>query len=303
MNIVVTGSLGHISKPLTEELIQKGHGVTVISSNAAKQKEIEALGAQAAIGSIEDTNFLATTFTGADAVYCMEPPPAFFDQSLDLYTHIAGLANSYVQAIQQAGVKRVVHLSSIGAHTDKGNGMLAFHYTAEQIFRTLPPDVAIVFMRPVGFYYNLFGFIPTIKTQGVIATNYNAAYKEPWVSPTDIAAEIAAAITQPFEGRRIQYIASDELTSDEIATILGTAIGKPDLKWITLPDEQLLNGMIAAGMNKQIAVGLIEMNGARQTGVLFDDYNRNKPALGKTKMTDFAKEFAAAYNQPQTQHH
>ena len=303
MNIVVTGSLGHIGRPLAEELVQKGHNVTVISSNPEKQKEIEQVGAKAAIGSIENADFLTATFTRADAVYCMEPPAGFFDQNLDLISHINQQVNNYVLAIQQSGVKRVVHLSSIGAHTDKGNGILAFHYNAENIMRTLPEDVAIVFMRPVGFYYNLLGFIPTIKAQGVIVTNYNAAYKEPWVSPLDIASTIAETITQPFEGRRIQYIASDELTSNEIAGILGAAIGKPDLQWITIPDEQLLNGMIAAGMNKQIANGLVEMNAARQTGILFEDYNSNRPTLGKVKMTDFAKEFTAAYNQQQLQQH
>lgn len=51
MNIPVTGSLGHISKPLTGELVQKGHTVTVISSNPNRQPAIEAAGATAAIGS------------------------------------------------------------------------------------------------------------------------------------------------------------------------------------------------------------------------------------------------------------
>ena len=74
MKIIVTGSLGHISKPLTQELVQKGHSVTVISSSPQKQKEIEALHAKAAIGTAEDIDFLTTTFTGADAVYCMVPP-------------------------------------------------------------------------------------------------------------------------------------------------------------------------------------------------------------------------------------
>ena len=45
MKIILTGSLGHISKPLAVELIQQGHSVTVISSNPDKQKEIETLGA------------------------------------------------------------------------------------------------------------------------------------------------------------------------------------------------------------------------------------------------------------------
>jgi nucleoside-diphosphate-sugar epimerase len=47
MKIVVTGSLGHISKPLAEILVGNGHSVTVISSNPEKQKHIEMLGARA----------------------------------------------------------------------------------------------------------------------------------------------------------------------------------------------------------------------------------------------------------------
>lgn len=74
MKVTITGSLGNISKSLTTELIQKGHEVTVISSNPSKQEEIESLGATAAIGSLEDTAFLTRAFKGADSVYTMIPP-------------------------------------------------------------------------------------------------------------------------------------------------------------------------------------------------------------------------------------
>lgn len=74
MKITVTGSLGYVSTPLIQELIKKGHSVTAISSNAEKQAAIEALGAKAAIGTMEDVDFLTDTFRGADAVYCMLAP-------------------------------------------------------------------------------------------------------------------------------------------------------------------------------------------------------------------------------------
>lgn len=45
MKYVITGSLGNISKPLTQKLIAAGHQVTVISSKADKIAEIEAIGA------------------------------------------------------------------------------------------------------------------------------------------------------------------------------------------------------------------------------------------------------------------
>ena len=299
MKIIVTGSLGNISKPLTKELVQKGHQVTVISSKPERQKDIEALGASAAIGTMEDAGFLSASFKDAEAVYVMETmgPGRFFDQNLDIIAAINKIGNNYKQAIEKSGVKRVVHLSSIGAHTDKGNGLLAFHYNVENILQTLPSDVSITFMRPVGFYYNLLGFINTIKTQGVIATNYGGDSKKPWVSPIDIAAAVAEELVTPFEGRKVRYVASDEISCNELASLLGAAIGKPDLKWVVIPDEQLLNGMLSAGMNPKVAAGLVEMNASTNTGDLYEDYFHNRPTLGKVKLAEYAKEFAAVYNQ------
>jgi uncharacterized protein YbjT (DUF2867 family) len=292
MKIIVTGSLGHVGKPLTQMLVQKGHSITVVSHNPERQKDIEALGAKAAIGAMEDAGFLTTAFTGADAVYTMLAPG--FNQ--DIIAHSSKLANNYVQAVQQAGVKRVVHLSSIGAHTDKGNGLLVFHHNAEKILNQLPADAAITFMRPVAFYDNLLGFIPAIKSQGVIASNYGGEDTGPWVSPIDIAAAVTEEITSPTAGRKVRYVASEELTCNEIARILGAAIGKPDLKWIIIPDEQLQRGLIAAGMPPTIAAGMVEMNASARSGTLREDYYRNRPAvMGKVKMTEFAKQFAAAF--------
>jgi len=298
MNIVLTGSLGHISKPLAQILIQKGHSVTVISSKEERRKDIEMLGANAAIGTMEDVDFLTNTFRGANIVYLMEALAAgsFFDKHLEYNDAITKIARNYKQAIQQSGVKCVVSLSSIGAHTDKGNGILASAYNVENILKELPEDVSIKFMRPVGFYYNLFAFIPTIKKQDAIIQNYGGDKKEPWVSPLDIAAVIAEEMEKPFSGRHIRYIASDEISPNETAKILGEAIGKPDLKWQEIPDDQILKGMLAAGMNTEIAKGLVEMNAGRRNDVLYEDYHKHKPALGKVKLADFAKVFATVYN-------
>ncbi|MGL5807259.1 MAG: NAD(P)H-binding protein [Xenococcaceae cyanobacterium] len=296
MKVVVTGSLGNISKPLTEELVQKGHLVTVVSSKAERQKDIEALGAIAAIGSLEDVDFLVSTFTGADAVYVMVPRNNYFDLNLDLLAYYCRLGNNYAQAIEQSGVKRVVNLSSIGAHLDKGSGILLGAHNVEKILNELSSDVAITHMRPTSFYYNLFGYTDTIKTEGFISANYGADDKVPWVSPIDIASAITEEIVTPLVGRKVRYVASDELTCNETASILGVAIGKPDLKWIISTNEQMLSGLKAAGMNPQIAAGLVEMYASLHSGLLAEDYYRNKPTvMGKVKLADFAKEFAAAF--------
>jgi len=297
MNIVLTGSLGHIGNPLTQHLVQKGHSVTVISSKTERKKDIEALGAKAAIGTMQDVDFLSATFKGADIVYLMETLEAnggFFDQHIDFIAAITQIGNNYKQAIERSGVKRVVHLSSVGANMPKGNGILAFHYNVENILKQLPDNVSIKFMRPVGFYTNLFAFIEPIKKYGAIFSNYGGDEIQLWVSPKDIAAVIAEEMEKPFDGRTVRYIASEELSTNDVARILGEAIGKPDLKWQVIPTEQLLQNLLSAGMNPQTAKGYVEMTSDRQT--LYEDYFKHRPVLGKTKLKDFAKEFAAAYN-------
>lgn len=296
MKLIVTGSTGHISKPLTQELVQKGHAVTVISSNPEKQSAIEAAGATAAIGSLEDTGFLAATFTGADGVYCMIPPNNYFDHTLDLPAYYRRIATNYARAIQESGVKRVVYLSSVGAHLEKDSGIILGHHEGEGILKKLA-DVGITFMRPVGFYYNLYGFVPMIKNQGVIAANWGAEQPLVWVSPIDIAAAVAEELQTPLVGQTVRYVVSDERTGHETAGILGAAIGKPDLNWVIITSEQMQGGLVAAGLNPQIAAGLTEMYASQQNGALTADYYRNKPAvMGNVKLEDFAQEFAAAFD-------
>jgi uncharacterized protein YbjT (DUF2867 family) len=319
MKIVVTGSLGNISRPLTIALVQKGHDVTVISSKPEKQMAIKALGASAVIGSIEDVKFLSTTFTGADAVYCMLPPFDYFDPNLDIMEVTRRQVGNYTTAIRTSGVKRVVHLSSIGAHTDKGNGLLAFHHLAERIFRELPSDVIVKHMRPVGFYTNINDFKMSIEgkgflgaflafrfygvwamlsgKRGIIAANYGAEDKNPWVSPIDIAAAVAEELTTPFVERKVRYVASEELTCNEIATMIGTAIGKPFMKWGLMSDKDMLGGLKMFGMPLSRAQGVVDMNAGMHNGLVNEDYYRNRPVMGKVKFKDFAKEFAATYNQ------
>lgn len=297
MKIIITGSLGNISKPLAKELIQKGHSVTIITSSNERKQEIETLGAKAAIGSVEDVIFLIQTFTGTDAIYCMIPRANYFDPNLDLDVFTRKIGNSYTQAIKQSGVKRVVFLSSIGAHLKEKSGIIQRYNEIEAVLNQLS-DVSITFMRPTSFYYNLLAYIPAIKNQGFISANYGADELIPWVSPNDIAEAIAEEITTPLDGKKVRYVASEELNGHETAQILGAAIGKPDLKWQFISDEEVLNGLISVGMQPKIAAGLVEMYAVLYSGLLGEDYYKNKPAvLGKTKLAEYAKEFAAIYNQ------
>lgn len=293
MKIVLTGSLGNISKPLTEELVKKGHQVTVISSNPEKQTAIEALGATAAIGQVTDPSFLTPVFKGADTAYLMIPPNYAETDQVAYYTKVG---NAYASAIQESGLQRAVNLSSYGAHLEKGTGFIVGSYEVEKILSALS-DVDITFLRPTYFYYNLNNFIQMIKNAGFIAANYGGSDKLTLVAPADIAAAAAAALTTGSAGHQVRYVASDERTCDEIAGILGAAIGIPGLKWQTFTNEQMLKGLTSHGVPEHVAENLVELGAATHSGILASDYHLHQPVLGNIKLETFAKEFAKAYKQ------
>lgn len=292
MKYVITGSLGHISKPLSESLIKAGHDVTVITSKQENTAAIEALGAHAAVGSIEDVDFLTRTFTGADAVYTMIPPKW---NASDWKRWIGKIGENYAAAIKASGVKYVVNLSSIGAHMPNGAGPVSGLYRVEQALNALS-DVNIRHLRPSYFYHNLLANVGMIKHANIIGGNFGDD-KTTLVHPNDIAAVAAEELLKlDFRGHSIRYIAGDERTGQEIASVIGSAIGKPDLPWVVFSDEQNLQGAIQAGLSEEVAKNYTEMGHAMGTGTFYEEYNQNKPSFSKTKLEDFAKEFASAYN-------
>lgn len=295
MKFVVTGSLGNISKPLAEELVASGHSVTVVSSKADKTEQIEALGAKAAIGSVDDVAFLTKTFTGADAVYTMVPPN--FGAG-DWKKYIASIGENYAEAIHAAGVKNVVNLSSMGAHMPEGCGPVSGLYFVEKALNALE-GVNVKHLRPGFFYTNFLANVGMVKHMGIIGGNYGENASLVLVHPTDIA-EVAAEELQglSFKGKSVRYIASDEKTTHEVAAILGKAIGKPELPWINFKDEDTIGGMMQAGLPEDIAKNYAEMGAAMRSGEMDSDYLKNKPtAFGNTKFEAFAPVFAAVYAQ------
>jgi uncharacterized protein YbjT (DUF2867 family) len=282
MKIVITGSLGNIGKPLATKLVQSGHHVTVISTNVEKTKAIESIGAIPAIGRIQDVDFLTRTFTGADAVYCMNPLD-FTEADLSVWSRNT---DNYIQAIQQTGVLRVVVLSGWVAHLLQSN--------PETAWQALSGPV-VTLIRPGSFYSNFYSLKEMIRQHGYIASVYGGEDLVAFVAPEDIADAIAEEITNVKSANRVRYVASDELTCNQAAGILGKAIGKPDLQWIAIPEQQLQAGLESAGLPAAFAGLMVEMQSHMHSGKAQKDYYQNKPAPGKIKFSNFVQEFADWY--------
>jgi uncharacterized protein YbjT (DUF2867 family) len=293
MRYVIIGGAGHTSKPLVLSLLNAGQDVTVIGRNPEHLQELKQKGAKTAIGSVTDPDFLQQSFSGADAIYTLVPPNL---QAPNWKAYIAETGRLYAGAIRSAGIRYVVNLSSVGGHLAQGAGPVSGLYQVEKALNHLD-NVHILHLRPGYFYENLLANLSMVRQMGILGANYPSHLKMVLVSPQDIAAAASEELLGlRFRGHSVRYIGSDERTTEEIARVLGQAIGKPELHWVEFSDEQSLQGMLQAGLPKELAENFTEMGTAFRLGKMSEDYWQHHPdSLGKIKLEDFARTFAAAF--------
>ncbi|MCT2562457.1 NAD(P)H-binding protein [Chryseobacterium herbae] len=293
MKIIITGSVGNVAKPLTQQLVAEGHDITVISSNESKISEIESIGAKAAIGSIANLDFLVKTFEGADAIFAMTPPNM---GAVNIVENTVNAGKNYAEAVKRNNIKRLVMLSSIGAESPVENGPIKSLYHIEKFYNDLE-NTSVTLLRAGYFYFNFFNDIPLIKGAGIMGGNYSGDTSIPLVHPNDIAGAAAEELVKNTDGKNIRYIISDVRKASDFASVFGAAIGKPELPWVEFSDEDSLNGMLQAGLPQEMAEMYTEMGRGVRTGVVQKDFIEHKASVdGKIKLEEFAKEFSAKFN-------
>jgi nucleoside-diphosphate-sugar epimerase len=288
---VITGSIGRISKPIIEGLVKAGKEVRVITSSTDRKSEIEATGAKALVGKVQDLSFLKDAFKGADVIYTMIPP---IWQTNNWLESMGEVAKNYAEAIRANKVKYVVNLSSVGAHVGKGVGPVDGLFHFEQLLNNIN-DLNVKHLRPSYFFYNFINQIGLIKQAGIMGANYGEGEKVFLVHTSDIAkAALEELLNLNFSGSSVRYILGDERSGKEIAEALGKSIGK-ELNWVVFTDEQQKQGLLQAGLPETHAQAFTDMGKAIREGVMQADLRKNKPSLSSIKLEDFAKEFAQVF--------
>ena len=294
MRYVIMGGAGNVARPLVLQLLDAGQQVTVISRQMEHVEELVKSGASSAIGSLEDQDFLNKTLSGADAVFTLCPVNF---QTEDIKSYYEKLGRNYAAAIKANNIPYVVNVSSVGAHLSEGAGPVSGLYRTEHVLNELE-EVHILHLRPVYFYTNFFAAIDLVKSMGIMGNNFSLPpNKFPMTHPADVAMVAAEALQNlDFRQHSVRYIASDERGTDEIAAVLGKAIGNPELKWIKFSDDQVYQGMLDAGIPPHLASAFTELGKAIDGQEMFSDYWKCRTGVsGRYKLEDFAKEWSAAF--------
>jgi uncharacterized protein YbjT (DUF2867 family) len=292
--VAVTGATGHVGSGLVRALRTRGVPVRAVGRSAERLAGLVETGAEAAVGSIEDAAFLVKTFEGAAAVFAMIPPHY---GAPDNRAYQRSIVESLARAVEKAGVKRAVTLSSVGADLASGNGPIAGLHILEKRLEQVS-GLHVVHLRPAYFMENELSSIGLIKSAGITGSPLKADAAFPMIATRDIAAVAADLLATPtFEGHSFrELLGPREYTPRESARILGEAIGKPELPYVEFSFEDTRRALVGAGLSPSLADDFLEMYAGFNGGRVRALQGRSAATTTPTTLEEFARTvFAPAF--------
>jgi uncharacterized protein YbjT (DUF2867 family) len=289
---VITGATGNTGNRIATILLQRSKKARAVARNKNKLNALGQLGAETVTGSLEDSKFLTNAFQGATAAYTLIPPDPTEERVMDYMNKVG---TSITEALLSAKVPNVVFLSSLGADLPSGTGPIAGLHKQEQRLNEL--DANVLNLRPTFFMENFLANIPMIREMGILGSPAKPDLPYPIIATKDIGSYGAERLDRlDFKGKSwADLLGPRDYTHVEVAKILGSAIGKPDLTYIQFSYDDARQGMIQSGLSTEMADLYIEMYRAMNNGYI-QFPKRTAENTTSTTFEEFATEvFAPAY--------
>jgi uncharacterized protein YbjT (DUF2867 family) len=251
---------------IANRLLDAGKKVRVISRNADHLKPFVARGAEPFVAELSDQAALTKAFTGAEAVYVMIPPDM---SSPDPRGYQEKVGDAIAGALQSAGVKSAVSLSSVGADKESGTGPVAGLHEFEKKLNAIG-GLNVLHLRAGYFMENTLGQVGAIKSFGKAAGPVRGDLKLPMIATRDIGKAAADALLKlDFKGTQTrELLGQRDLSYNEATVVIGKAIDDTDLKYVHLPNEQTQPMFVQMGMSSNSADLILEMSGALNSGYM-----------------------------------
>jgi uncharacterized protein YbjT (DUF2867 family) len=218
MKVLVSGGTGVVGRSTVNALLREGHTVRLLSRHAADDATQWASGVEAFPGNVSDADSIRGAADGCDAIVHIagivheEPPHATFES-----VNVEGTRNLIAEA-DRAGVRRFVHLSSLGA--DRGRS--AYHESkrrSEEIVAGFAGSWTI--LRPG----NVYGpgddvislLLRMVRTLPVVPQVGSGDHLFQPIWHEDLAFAIADAVTRnDLDGDVLELAGSDTTSVSEI---------------------------------------------------------------------------------------
>jgi uncharacterized protein YbjT (DUF2867 family) len=259
---LVAGVSGNTGSKVADALLKKGEKVRVIVRDAAKGEPWKARGAEIAVGSLADVQFVHDVFEGIASAYLLVPPQM---QAEDPIAASKKIIDGYVEALSQHDhLETIAFLSSLGAQYDKfPMGLIDISAYAES--KLLGVNVQFFFLRAAYFMENWLQSLPMMQ-QGKLPSFLRESFPIEMVATQDIADAAVEALLDPTKPWDVIQIAGPAAhNSWDVAAAFGKALGK-DITVETLPVEDMVQIMGSWGVPPKLAEGMQVMYNAIHMG-------------------------------------
>ncbi len=293
---VVLGASGHTGHVVAKNLLAAGQKVRVVGRSADRLQKLAAEGAETFVADATDAPALTRAFKGAEAAYVLIPPNP---TSNEYRAYQDRVSDAIATAVQNAGLKNVVSLSSIGADKPIGTGPVAGLHDLEQKLNQVD-GVNVLHLRAGYFMENTLPQVAVIRMMGSVAGPIRPDLKLPVIATRDIGDAAADALQRrEFRGKQTRELQGQrDLNYVEVASIISKAIGKASLGYVQAPDDQLRAAMVQMGMSVNFAGLILEMAGALNSGHMKALEPRSAANTTPTSFETFVQEeFAPAYRE------
>jgi NADH dehydrogenase len=137
MNVLVTGGTGFVGREIARQLHNRGHRVHMLTRNpeaSASRDAAAVAGAKTVPGNVLDAGSLKNVCAGVEAIIHLVGIISEIGEQTFENVHIHGTQNM-LAAAQQAGVKRFLHMSALGARPDAASRYHQSKWAAEERVR------------------------------------------------------------------------------------------------------------------------------------------------------------------------
>jgi uncharacterized protein YbjT (DUF2867 family) len=260
--LLVTGATGNIGRELARELDEKDAEFRVLVREPSRAAGLHGR-AERVVGDLGEPDTLTPAFEGVDKLFLLTP-------GIGMGHTVHALA-----AARAAGIRHIVHLSSLHVLVEPLPAMARWHHDREELIRAA--GIPATFLRPGGFMTNALDWLPTIREGGFVADPVGPGRYAP-IDPADIAAVAALVLTEDGHEGEAYSITGDELfTVTEQVRMLAAAAGRDiEVRPIATADEAV-RFRFPNGAPKALADAVVEGFGLMRgdtTGVRTDTVSR-----------------------------
>jgi uncharacterized protein YbjT (DUF2867 family) len=290
----ITGATGNTGSVIAAKLLGRGEKVRVIGRDASRLEGFVQKGAEAFVADVTNAAALTKAFTGAKAVYAMIPPNV---AAPDVSAYQERVSDALKAAIQSAGVGHVAVLSSVGADKPTKTGPVVGLHNLEQKLNSVG-GLKALHIRAGYFMQNLLAQIGVIQSFGLLGGPLRPDLPLAMIAARDIGDWAADELLRlSFVGKQArELLGQRDLDYREAASVIGRAIGKPNLTYSQFPAQLIKPALLQSGMSSSMADLILEMSEALNSGYMAPLEPRSVQNTTPTSFETFvAEQFVPRY--------